>query len=1110
MRPRGTPGGLGRWKAVTVSVLALSSTILACSNRAPAVERDAKSQSFALVGNGQVEATEQCDDGNTVSGDGCSASGTIEAGYLCQVPGRPCSLASLCGNNVVDPGEACDDGNTTESGNGCTASCGLSLCGNGVLNNRQFPNFDQETCDDGNTVEGDGCSRLCEVEPGFSCTGTPSRCVTSGVELFGTGLGANGRRLESGLDPHWFYAATGVAAATDVRSANDWPQEVQTARFMSAPSGAPVCVSQDFLLPSTLNPSTFRMRIATFNDNAFDSAKVNGVSFTPTIVSQPAGQPWQKNIIREFGASAPWRSGLNRITLCNENEASEPNAFRYIFVDAYDDRCGDGVVSSREECDDGNVTNGDGCNATCGIESGYACAGAPSACAATCGNGVLEASEECDDGNKASGDGCSTSCRVESGRACPVPGAPCLATCGNGSLDAGEKCDDGNATNGDGCSSACRIERGYECKGAPSNCARPCGNGRLDPGEQCDDGNLAFGDGCSSACTLELGYACPVVAAPCVKTCGNGSVDAGEQCDDGNLASGDGCGSVCQPELGYTCSRPAAGPSVCIVTCGNGVADANETCDDGNLRTGDGCDGTCVVEPGYRCVGSPSVCSEACGDGIVTASETCDDGNANPNDGCDASCRVETGFGCQNTGVHAVFTRLGRTNCTQVGDITSPTLDEATIQSALTTPGRYRARYVSGAVQYSAGGSWYPGVFGVNYQTDVGTFRSSLGYTGAGAPTAAGAVAQGVGQQLDFDATTGDVRLALVDVDCALNDNSDTPVTYRVDAMSICQKVPSLTKPAPGQVSNGNVEGSASPSATVRVYLDEATTPSCTVTADKDGHWSCSLGAASGTHSVVVESTIVSATETAASVNITIDATTTKPTFTAPAQGAFLANATPSLSGTAEAASQVTVTEGVTTICTATASAGSTWSCTPTTALAEGAHSLTATAADVAGNVSESDPLAFTIDTHPPDTSFTKQPSAHTTDRIASFAYASTEGDAHFECSLDDSAFAPCSGTYTVALGAHVLRARAVDKAGNVDATPAEARWVVDDGSTPDASTPVTPVDPGTPATPEPVAGTDEGGCSAAPSSVSHGAPWFVVLGLLCLRRPRKRAQLDR
>ncbi len=60
---------------------------------------------------------EECDDGNAVTGDGCSSACEVEA----------------CGNRRVDFGEECDDGNTT-SADGCSAICKRELCGDGAVN----------------------------------------------------------------------------------------------------------------------------------------------------------------------------------------------------------------------------------------------------------------------------------------------------------------------------------------------------------------------------------------------------------------------------------------------------------------------------------------------------------------------------------------------------------------------------------------------------------------------------------------------------------------------------------------------------------------------------------------------------------------------------------------------------------------------------------------------------------------------------------------------------------------------------------------------------------------------------------------------------------------
>jgi cysteine-rich repeat protein len=67
------------------------------------------------------------------------------------------AVDSLCGNGEVDGGEQCDDGNTA-SGDGCSAGCqDEGECGDGVRNTG-------EECDDANTAGGDGCDDLCRVE----------------------------------------------------------------------------------------------------------------------------------------------------------------------------------------------------------------------------------------------------------------------------------------------------------------------------------------------------------------------------------------------------------------------------------------------------------------------------------------------------------------------------------------------------------------------------------------------------------------------------------------------------------------------------------------------------------------------------------------------------------------------------------------------------------------------------------------------------------------------------------------------------------------------------------------------------------------------------------
>ena len=95
------------------------------------------------------------------------------------------------------------------------------------------------------------------------------------------------------------------------------------------------------------------------------------------------------------------------------------------------------MIGAGEVCDDRNMVDGDGCNATCTVQDpAYTCVPG-SACirSSICGNKRVEPGENCDDGNMAASDGCGANCNLEQGWVCPAPGSPCMraARCGDGS-----------------------------------------------------------------------------------------------------------------------------------------------------------------------------------------------------------------------------------------------------------------------------------------------------------------------------------------------------------------------------------------------------------------------------------------------------------------------------------------------------------------------------------------------------------------------------------------------------------------------------------------------------------------------------------------------------
>jgi large repetitive protein len=132
----------------------------------------------------QTGFTKECDDGNTVSGDGCSNACSIECGWECT--GGSANSRDICSQT------ACGDSKVAGS----------------------------ETCDDGNKDSFDGCSAECSKEIGWSCfhsdvppfdCGIPDICN----EICGDGIRA-GRELEmEGGDGEGSGSGSGLAAGCD-------------------------------------------------------------------------------------------------------------------------------------------------------------------------------------------------------------------------------------------------------------------------------------------------------------------------------------------------------------------------------------------------------------------------------------------------------------------------------------------------------------------------------------------------------------------------------------------------------------------------------------------------------------------------------------------------------------------------------------------------------------------------------------------------------------------------------------------------------------------------------------------------------------------------------
>lgn len=570
--------------------------------------------------------------------------------------GTPCltaaGVAGICGNAVCVPQSSASSATLSSSISSSVASSALSVtsvssaavsfssltllpklptaepvCGNRIVEL-------DEQCEDGNVRDDDGCSSQCLFEPLYCCQSGARVPVPSASRQN-------------------FPTLTAGSLCTDFDPKYDAAVEASRSFSASCPCGdgflnpGEACDGDAFApLPNGDQPTC----------SALITWTIGELSCTPQCTIDTSDC--------EVTICGDGRLGPGED--CDEGGGDTPTCdddCSYV-------QCGDGLVNraAGEECDDA-WENVDGVAGACRTNCLYA----------ICGDGLADSGEECDDGNLENGDGCNMVCRLEPIYCCEagqrrvvkssireanpdeaVPGGSCpaldaafdinstvslsddaLCACGDGFLQLQEWCDgDLFSMNEAGdslkeCANVPWLGPKYlgEVRCAPDctiddRSCRPaiCGDGRLDSGEECD-GELfapnASGqvpatcadvrgesyDG-SISCTAD----CHLDTTACRSSvCGDGQVDPGEECDDA------GSTADCDPD----CT---------VAECGDGVLNKNagEDCDDGG-RNDDYVGGACRTN-----------CLPAhCGDQVLDPGEECDDGNEVDGDGCSPACQKE-------------------------------------------------------------------------------------------------------------------------------------------------------------------------------------------------------------------------------------------------------------------------------------------------------------------------------------------------------------------------------------------------------------------------------------------------------------------------------------
>ncbi len=197
----------------------------------------------------------------------------------------------------------------------------------------------------------------------------------------------------------------------------------------------------------------------------------------------------------------------------------------------------------------------------------------------------------------------------------------------------------------------------------------------------------------------------------------------------------------------------------------------------------------------------------------------------------------------------------------------------------------------------------------------------------------------------------------------------------------------------------------------------------------------------------------------------TVSSGTPTPVVTAPAHNSVTNDTTPAVTGTSAPGATVEVFfDGSTTpACTATADVMGNWSCTPTTPLTTGSHTVTAQATSGGGTSFVSPPNTFTVDTSAPPVAIATPVSGSVSATPTVTVTGTTEANATVNVFLDGSTTAFCtvsadaSGNWScpasssLSDGPHAVTAVATDAAGN-NSSPVTSSFTID------TTAPVAPV----------------------------------------------------
>ena len=316
-----------------------------------------------ICGDGFVTGTEECDDANQTPGDGCENDCT----YSCVstdtarncTPTDPCNGQGTCNDttHVCAPGTPLMDGTSCGGNNYCASgTCTVPVCGNGVVE-------PGEQCDGGTGCKAD-CTWECN-NPATDCGTAPEcdlyQCSAQHQCQAVADTGQNGMPCTGGTCNNGACNATGAVCGNGV------VEGTEQCDFGAGNGAGTGCESN----------CTFSCQSNT------DCSDGNACDGTETCNSVTVSGHTGKKCAAGTPLSDGTTCGTGKICLssscvtstCGDGyidsgagETCEPPSVGSCDAQCHNASCGDGVLAGGEQCDDGNTTNLDGCNASCKFE----------------------------------------------------------------------------------------------------------------------------------------------------------------------------------------------------------------------------------------------------------------------------------------------------------------------------------------------------------------------------------------------------------------------------------------------------------------------------------------------------------------------------------------------------------------------------------------------------------------------------------------------------------------------------------------------------------------------------------------------------------------------